>query len=90
MVDIVSDHNMMDVECLMQGGSEGRVAGKEREWKLRDIGWENFQVDVSERRWDGGVCVYDVENLNERLVENVRSATEDQIGYVKASRRMRR
>ena len=45
MVDIVSDHNMMDVECLMQGGSEGRVVGKVRKWRLRDIGWENVQVD---------------------------------------------
>ena len=90
MVDIVSDHNMMAVECWMQGGSEGRVAGKERKWTLRDIGYENFQVDLSERRWDDGVSsVYDVKHLNERLVENAPSATEEQIGYVGMSRRKR-
>ena len=43
---------------------------------------------MSERRWDDGVSsVYDVEHQNERLVENVRSAAEEQIGYVRACRR---
>ena len=42
------------------------MVGKVRKWRLRDIGWENFQVDLSERRWDDGVSVYDVEHLNER------------------------
>ena len=71
----------------MQGGSEGRVVGKVRKRRLRDIGWEIFQVDLNERRWDDGVSVYDVEHLNEKYIENVQSAAEDQIGYVRVSRR---
>ena len=35
MMDIVSDHNMMVVECLIQGESERRVVGKERKWIQR-------------------------------------------------------
>ena len=30
MVDIVSDHNMLVMACLMQGASEMRLADKER------------------------------------------------------------
>ncbi|MPC70150.1 hypothetical protein E2C01_064389 [Portunus trituberculatus] len=89
VVDIVSDHNMLVMEGRMQSGSEVRVVGKERRWKLRDVGWENYQVDLSERRWDDDVSVYDVEHLNERLVENVRSAAENQIGFVRVGRRKR-
>ena len=87
MVSIVSDHNMMVVECLIQGRSEGSVVGKEKKCRLRDIGWENFRVDLSERRGDDGVSVYDVEHLNEGLFGNVRSAAEEQIEYVRVSRR---
>ncbi|MPC54283.1 hypothetical protein E2C01_048193 [Portunus trituberculatus] len=64
MVDIVSDHNLLVMKCLMQGGSDVRVA-----------------------RWDDDVSVYDVEHLNERLVENVQSAAENLIGFVRVSRR---
>ena len=88
MVDIVSDHNMLVVECLLQGRKEVKVASKSKKWRLRDVGWENFQVDLSERSWDD-ISVYDVEHLNEKLIENVRSAAENQIGYVSVGRRKR-
>ncbi|KAK8402452.1 hypothetical protein O3P69_000692 [Scylla paramamosain] len=79
LVDIVSDHNMLVVECLMQGENEVKVASKKKKWRLRDVGWENFQVDLSERSWDD-VSVHDVKHLNEKLVEDVRGAAENQIG----------
>ena len=88
MVDIVSDHNMLVVECLLQGRKEVKVASKSRKWRQRDVGWENFQIDLSERSWDD-ISVYDVEHLNEKLIENVRSAAENQIGYVSVGRRKR-
>ncbi|MPC47098.1 hypothetical protein E2C01_040833 [Portunus trituberculatus] len=89
MVDIVSDHNKLVMECRMQNENEVKVAGKERRWRLRDVGWGNFQVDLSERRWNDDVNVCDVEHLNEKLVENVRSAAENQIGHVRVDRRKR-
>ena len=33
--------------------------------------------------------MYDVEHLNEKYIENVQSAAEDQIGYVRVSIRQR-
>ena len=45
MIDIVSDHNMLVLECKLYG-REGRHAKvKRRKGRLRDVGWENFQVD---------------------------------------------
>ena len=78
--------HMLVVECLVHGRNEVKVASKKRKWRLRDVGWENFQVDLSARSWDNG-GMHDVEYLNERLVEDVRSAAESKIGYVRVGRR---
>ncbi|MPC73144.1 hypothetical protein E2C01_067462 [Portunus trituberculatus] len=48
---------------------------------------EDGIVDLSERRWDEDASVDDVKHLNERLVENVQSAAENQIGFVRVGRK---
>ena len=48
-IDIVSDHNILVLECK-QYGREGENANtKGRKRRLRDVGWEYFQTDLSER-----------------------------------------
>ena len=64
-----------------------RLRGKK--WRLRDAGWDNFQVDLSERRWEDE-SLNEVNELNDRFVENVKNAAASQIGYVRASARKRR
>ncbi|MPC38524.1 hypothetical protein E2C01_032032 [Portunus trituberculatus] len=44
-------------------------------------------MQVGVKRWDDDVSMYDVENLKKRLVENVQSAAENQIGFVRVGRR---
>ena len=44
-IDIVSDHNMLVLECKLYG-REGKTPNtKRRKWSLRGVVWENFQID---------------------------------------------
>lgn len=88
MIDIVSDHNMLTVECGLKGRNEMKEKDRKKKWRLRDVGWENFQVDLSERNWEPG-SLNDVDALNERLVENVRGAAVQHVGYVRTNGRKR-
>ncbi|XP_050718462.1 uncharacterized protein LOC126999703 [Eriocheir sinensis] len=89
MIDIVSDHNMLTVECGLNDRNEMKEKDrKKKKWRLRDVGWENFQVDLSERNWEPG-NLNDVDALNERLVENVRGAAVQHVGYVRTNGRKR-
>ena len=53
-----------------------------------DVGWENLQADLCERRWEAE-SLNGVDVLNGRFVENVRKAAVNQTGYVRVSARMR-
>ena len=48
---------------------------------MRNVGWENFQVD-----WSGRSCedesLNGVDELRDKFVENERKATASQIGFV--------
>ena len=44
MTDVVSDHNMLVVECMVGRKSEVKVKEKKMKWRLRDANWENFQL----------------------------------------------
>ena len=90
VIDVVSDHNMLVVECLTLGGkTEVKVKKKKRKWRLRDANWENFQVCLSEKMWNAE-SVQDVDELNERLIDSVRSAGESKIGFVRMSGKKRK
>ena len=88
-IDVVSDHNMLVVDCMIGGKNEVKVKEKKRKWRLRDANWENFQVCLSEKRWNAE-SVQGVDELNERLVEDVRSAGVSEIGFVKISGKKRK
>ena len=49
MIDIVSHHNILVVECMASGGKKTKRKNTKKKWRLRDVGWENLQVDLSER-----------------------------------------
>ena len=89
MIDVVSDHNMLVVECIIGGKTEVKVKKKKRKWRLRDANWENFQVCLSEKMWNAE-SVQDVDELNERLIDSVRSAGESKIGFVRMSGKKRK
>ena len=88
VIDIVSDHNMLVVECMLNGREERKVKMKKKKWRLRDADWESFQVELSENRWEHE-DLPGVNEMNERFTENVRSAAVRQIGYVRPSMRKR-
>ncbi len=47
------------VECNLYGRNERKVKNEKRKWKLRDVRWEDFQVDLSEMDWMyEHVCMY--------------------------------
>ena len=87
MIDIVSDHNMLVMECMLYGNT-GKKSGCKRKWRLRDVKWEDFQVDLSERSWVDG-SVHGVDEINEKLIENIRDAAVSQIGFVRMNGRRR-
>ncbi|MPC42103.1 hypothetical protein E2C01_035716 [Portunus trituberculatus] len=88
MIDIVLDHNMLVLEYKLYG-REGKSANTNgRKWRLWDVGWENFQVDLSEQSWEDE-CLNGVDELNDRFVENVKNAAAIQIGYVRTGARKR-
>ena len=89
MIDIVSDHNMLVVECKDTTRKVSEDRRKKKKWKLRDADWENFQVDLSETSWMN-TGMKGVDALNEELVENVKSAAIRQIGLVKMGGRKRK
>ena len=89
VIDVVSDHNMLVVECMVGRKSEVKVKEKKRKWRLRDANWENFQLCLSEKMWNIE-SVQDVDELNEKLIENVRSAGVSEIGYVRMSGKKRK
>ena len=59
-----------------------------KKWRLRDVNWENFQVCLSERMWSTGSSD-SVDELNERLTENVRNAGANRIEFVRITGRKR-
>ena len=87
-IDIVSNHNMLVLECKLHGRECRQAKAKRRKWKLGDVGWENFQADLNGRRWEAE-SLNGVDELNGRFVENVRNAAVNQIGHVRASARKR-
>ena len=88
MIDVVSDHNMLVMECEVYGRKEIKEKTRKRRWRLRDAKWENFQVDLSERDWEDG-RVSGVDELNEKFIGNVKEAAANQIGFVRANKRKR-
>ena len=78
MIDIMSDHNMIMVECMVVGKIEEKRKVQNKKWRLRDVNWESFQVCFSERMWGTGNS-NSIDELNERLTENVRSAGASKI-----------
>ncbi|MPC81000.1 hypothetical protein E2C01_075600 [Portunus trituberculatus] len=89
MIDIVSDHNMLVLECKLNGRDGRNAKVKRKKWRLKDAGWENFQMDLSERRWEDE-SLTGVDELNDRFVENVKNAAASQIGYVRTGARKHR
>ena len=88
-IDIVSDHNMLIVECMRNVGKrEPERKIRKKKWRLRDAKWDEFQVCLNESAWDLG-SVQDVDVMNERLTEGVRKSAVDKIGYVRMSGRKR-
>ncbi len=51
MIDVVSDHNMLVVECNLYGRNERKVKQERKKWRLRDVRWEDFQIDLRELDW---------------------------------------
>ena len=84
VIDVVSDHNMLVVDCMISGKNEVKVKEKKRKWRLRDANWENFQVCLSETMWIPE-SAQDVDELNERLINSVMSAGVSKIGFVRRS-----
>ena len=66
MIDIVSDDNMLVVECRLYSKRETRAKSKKEKWRLKDVGWENFQVDLSERNWEDD-SLYNIDDLNANI-----------------------
>ena len=48
IIDIVSDDKILVVEFMLFGKSEKRAKTKQEKWRLKDVGWENIQLDLSE------------------------------------------
>lgn len=88
MIDIVSDQNMLTIECMLDGRNKVREKGRQKRWRLRNLGWENFQVDLNEKNWECG-GVQDVVALKEKLIKNVKGAPVHHIGFVKINGRKR-
>ncbi|MPC84239.1 hypothetical protein E2C01_078968 [Portunus trituberculatus] len=63
-----------------------RVERKGRKWTLRDVGWANFQVDLSERSLEDEQ-LNGVDELNDRFVENVKNTAASQTRYVRTGAR---
>ncbi|MPC24153.1 hypothetical protein E2C01_017229 [Portunus trituberculatus] len=85
-IDIVSDHNILVLECKLYGREGKNANTKGRKWRLRDVGWEHFHVDLSERSWEDE-RLNGVDKLNDRFVENVKNAAASQIRYVRMGAR---
>ena len=88
LIDIVSDHNMLMEECMVVGKNEKKSKVQKKKWRLRDANWENFQVCLSEKIWGTGRSE-SVDELNERLTENMRSGGASKIGFVRMTGRKR-
>ena len=71
--DIVLNHNMLVLECNLYGREEKTANTKRRKWRLRDVVWENFQIDLSERNWENE-RLNGMDEMNDRFVENVKNA----------------
>ena len=76
--DIVLDHNMLVLECKLYGREEKTANTKRRNWSLRDVVWENFQIDLSEKSWENE-RLNGVDEMNDRFVENVKNAAVSQL-----------
>ena len=88
-IDMVSDHNMLVVECMRNVSKrETERKVRKKKWRLRDAKWEEFQVCVSEHAWDIR-DLEDVDVMNERLTKSVRNAGISKIGYAGMSGRKR-
>lgn len=73
MIDVVLDHNMLVLECKLNVRDRTNAKAKRRKWTLRDVGLENFRVDLSERNWEDE-SLNGVDKMNDRFVENERDA----------------
>lgn len=52
MIDIVPDRNMLVADCDLCGNNKTKLKREKKKWKLRDVTWEDFQVDLREiDRW---------------------------------------
>ena len=89
MIDVVSDHNMLVVECNFSSRPESGVKRERKKWRLRDARWEDFQVDVAELDWLLE-SVQGVDEANKVFIENVRGAATRQIGHVRRNGRKRK
>lgn len=49
---IVSDHNMLVVECMMNGLNEKKKTVEKKKWRLREAQWEDFRVELEKLEWN--------------------------------------
>ena len=88
MIDVVSDHNAMVVECKPQYKKVKNERPSLKKWRLREVKWEDFQVELSEMDWlYENAC--DVDEVNKKFVSNVRKAAIRKVGYVRTKNRKR-
>ncbi|MPC22800.1 hypothetical protein E2C01_015827 [Portunus trituberculatus] len=45
-IGVVWDYNKLVLECKLYGRERKNANTKGRKWRLRDVGWENFQVET--------------------------------------------
>ena len=50
MIDIVSDHNMLLVECMVVSKYEEKWKVQKKKWRLKDVNWEGGRDAVSKFR----------------------------------------
>ncbi len=88
MIDVATDHNVLVLNWIgakSEKKSERRI--KQKRWKMRDVKWDDFQVELSEIDF---VCGGTVENANSELREKITKAAEKRIGYIKESKKKKR
>ena len=82
MIDVVSDHNCLIVECKLNGKKVRNEKRSKKKWRMRDANWEEFQVDLREMDWMYE-NVHNVDEVSKKFVGNVRKAAERKIGHVR-------
>lgn len=82
MIDIMHEHNILVMKYKLSGREEIKVKMKKKNWGIKDVNLNSFQVGLSERRWENESSL-EVNGIIERFTKNMRTDAARQTGFVR-------